>query len=80
MPLPCRSRRASTSTLIAPVAAAAVTYLDALSPHRAADYRWMQDEVLYSRLYMAGHVTSDITAGTLLGDLVGDDELAVSGR
>lgn len=61
-------------------AAAAVTYLDALSPHRAADYRWTQDEVLYSRLYMAGHVTSDITAGTLLGDLIGDYELAVSGR
>ncbi|OIJ69746.1 hypothetical protein WN71_000715 [Streptomyces mangrovisoli] len=26
----------------------------------------MQDEVLYSRLYMAGHVTSDIAAGLLL--------------
>ncbi|MEV6296160.1 phosphatase PAP2 family protein [Streptomyces sp. NPDC051896] len=61
-------------------AAAAVIYLTALSPHRASDYQWMQDEVLYSRLYMAGHVTSDITAGTLLGDLIGDYELAVSGR
>ncbi|MGQ5638869.1 MULTISPECIES: phosphatase PAP2 family protein [unclassified Streptomyces] len=61
-------------------AAAAVTYLTVLSPHRAADYQWMQDEVLYSRLYMAGHVTSDITAGTLLGDLIGDYELAISGR
>ncbi|MFE5402841.1 phosphatase PAP2 family protein [Streptomyces sp. NPDC056580] len=61
-------------------AAAAVTYLSALSPHRAEDYRWMQGEVLYSRLYMSGHVPSDITAGTLLGDLIGDYELAVSGR
>ncbi|GGU75310.1 hypothetical protein GCM10010260_04180 [Streptomyces filipinensis] len=61
-------------------AAAAVTYLGSLSPHRAEDYRWMQDEVLYSRLYMAGHVTSDITAGLLLGDLIGDYELAVSGH
>jgi len=61
-------------------AAAAVTYLSALSPHRAEDYRWMQDEVLHSRLYMAGHVPSDITAGTLLGDLIGDYELATSGR
>ncbi|MFF3162198.1 phosphatase PAP2 family protein [Streptomyces sp. NPDC003273] len=61
-------------------AAAAVTYLTVLSPHRAADYQWMRDEVLYSRLYMAGHVTSDITAGTLLGDLIGDYELAISGR
>ncbi|MEU6770592.1 phosphatase PAP2 family protein [Streptomyces sp. NPDC046759] len=61
-------------------AAAAVIYLTALSPHRAPDYQWMQDEVLYSRLYMAGHVPSDITAGALLGDLIGDYELAVSGR
>ncbi|ANP48450.1 hypothetical protein J2Z21_005873 [Streptomyces griseochromogenes] len=60
--------------------AAAVTYLTVLSPHRAADYQWMQDEILYSRLYMAGHVTSDITAGTLLGDLIGDYELTVSGH
>ncbi|MGW2649077.1 phosphatase PAP2 family protein [Streptomyces sp. NPDC001393] len=60
--------------------AAAVTYLSALSSHRTEDYQWMQDEILYSRLYMAGHVTSDITAGTLLGDLIGDYELAVSGH
>ncbi|WP_333774306.1 phosphatase PAP2 family protein [Streptomyces sp. IBSBF 3136] len=61
-------------------AAAAVTYLSALSPHRAEDYRWMRDEVLYSRLYMAGHVSGDLTAGTLLGDLIGDYELAVTGH
>lgn len=60
--------------------AAAVTFLSALSPHRAQDYEWMRAEVLYSRLYMAGHVTSDLTAGTLLGDLIGDYELAISGR
>ncbi|MEU5634158.1 phosphatase PAP2 family protein [Streptomyces rishiriensis] len=60
--------------------AAAVTFLTALAPHRAGDYRWMQDEVLYSRLYMAGHVTSDLTAGTLLGNLIGDYELTVSGH
>ncbi|MEU6272780.1 phosphatase PAP2 family protein [Streptomyces populi] len=60
--------------------AAAVTFLGALSPHRAEDYRWMRDQVLYSRLYMAGHVTSDLTAGTLLGDLIGDYELAVGGH
>ncbi|MGW2705674.1 phosphatase PAP2 family protein [Streptomyces sp. NPDC001340] len=61
-------------------AAAAVTFLSALSPHRAEDYRWMQDEVLYSRLYMAGHVAGDLTAGTLLGDLIGDYALMVSGH
>ncbi|MFE1881562.1 hypothetical protein [Streptomyces diastatochromogenes] len=60
--------------------AAAVTFLSTLSPHRTSEYEWMQDEVLYSRLYMAGHVTSDLTAGTLLGDLIGDYELAVSGH
>ncbi|MFD6027271.1 phosphatase PAP2 family protein [Streptomyces griseoluteus] len=61
-------------------AAAAVTFLSALSPHRAEDYQWMRAEVLYSRLYMAGHLPSDLTAGTLLGDLTGDYELAVSGH
>ena len=60
--------------------AAAVTFLSALSPHRAEDYEWMRAEVLYSRLYMAGHVPSDLTAGTLLGDLIGDYELAISGH
>ncbi|EST29959.1 phosphatase PAP2 family protein [Streptomyces roseochromogenus] len=60
--------------------AAAVTFLSALSPHRAGDYEWMRAQVLYSRLYMAGHVTSDLTAGTLLGDLIGDYELAISGH
>ncbi|MGW3124068.1 phosphatase PAP2 family protein [Streptomyces sp. NPDC001107] len=60
--------------------AAAVTFLSALSPHKAEDYEWMRAEVLYSRLYMAGHVASDLIAGTLLGDLIGDYELAVSGH
>ncbi|MER7927234.1 phosphatase PAP2 family protein [Streptomyces sp. NPDC096057] len=60
--------------------AAAVTYLSALAPHRAQDYHWMQDEVLYSRLYMAGHLSSDLTAGTLIGDLIGDYELAIGGH
>ncbi|WP_333737114.1 phosphatase PAP2 family protein [Streptomyces sp. IBSBF 2806] len=60
--------------------AAAVAFLSALSPHRAQDYEWMRAQVLYSRLYMAGHVPSDLTAGTLLGDLIGDYELALSGR
>ncbi|MEU5256343.1 phosphatase PAP2 family protein [Streptomyces longwoodensis] len=60
--------------------AAAVTILNALSPHRADDYQWMRAEVLYSRLYMAGHLPSDLTAGTLIGDLTGDYELAVTGQ
>ena len=52
--------------------AAARTYLSYLQPHRAADYRWMESEVAWSRVYMAGHVPSDITGGALLGDLLGD--------
>ncbi|MEU9125291.1 phosphatase PAP2 family protein [Streptomyces sp. NPDC048506] len=60
--------------------ATAVTFLTALDPHRADEYRSMQSQVLYSRLYMAGHVTSDITAGALLGDLVGDYALLANGH
>ncbi|MDQ0993547.1 phosphatase PAP2 family protein [Streptomyces sp. V3I7] len=52
--------------------AAAVTLLSGWAPHRAEDYRAMAAQIVYSRLYMAGHVPSDITAGTLVGDLVGD--------
>ncbi|MFG2731222.1 phosphatase PAP2 family protein [Streptomyces canus] len=52
--------------------AAAVTLLSGWAPHRAEDYQAMAAQIVYSRLYMAGHVTSDITAGTLVGDLVGD--------
>ncbi|MGW1022893.1 phosphatase PAP2 family protein [Streptomyces sp. NPDC002577] len=61
-------------------AAAAVTVLGSFAPHRAADYRWMQAEVVYSRVYMSGHVPSDILAGALLGDLVGEYVLATASR
>lgn len=60
-------------------AAAARTYLGHLAPRRLADYEWMEDEVTYSRLYMAGHVESDITAGSLLGDMIGEYFLVTSG-
>lgn len=52
--------------------AVAVTLLSDWAPHRAEDYRAMAAQIVYSRIYMAGHVPSDITAGTLVGDLVGD--------
>lgn len=58
--------------------AAAVTVLSGFAPHRAADYRWMQAEVFYSRVYMSGHVPSDLLAGALLGDLIGDYVLATN--
>ncbi len=52
--------------------AAATTYLSALDPHRAGEYRWMQSEIDYSRVYMAGHTVSDVTGGALLGDMIGE--------
>jgi hypothetical protein len=52
--------------------AAATTYLSARDPHRAGDYRWMQSEIDWSRVYMAGHVPSDVTGGALLGDMIGE--------
>ena len=52
--------------------AASRTFLAHFAPHRAADYRWDEEEIAYSRVYMAGHVPSDITAGALLGDRIGE--------
>ena len=52
--------------------AASRTVLSLVEPHRAGDYRWTEDEVDFSRLYMAGHVPSDLAGGALLGDLVGE--------
>jgi hypothetical protein len=52
--------------------AAATTYLSSLDPHRASEYTWMQAEIDYSRVYMAGHTVSDVTGGALLGDLIGE--------
>lgn len=60
--------------------AASATYLAGLSPHRAGEYRWMLDEIAWSRLYMAGHVTSDLTGGALLGDMVGEYFLVTRGH
>ena len=56
----------------AAAAAAATTYLTALDPHNAHEYRSMQSQIDYSRLYMAKHTSSDVTAGALLGDLIGE--------
>jgi len=56
----------------ASAAASSRTFLGTLDPERDAEYRHWQDQVDYSRLYMAGHVPSDIAGGTLLGDMIGD--------
>ena len=60
--------------------AAARAYLSYLMPRRSADYRWTEDEIAYSRVYMAGHVTSDITGGALLGDMIGEYFLVTRGH
>jgi hypothetical protein len=49
-------------------------------PRRADDYRWTEDEIAYSRVYMAGHVPSDITGGALLGDMIGEYFLVTRGH
>jgi len=64
----------------AAASAAARTYLSAYAPHMDAQYHWMQDEIAYSRVYMAGHVPSDITGGTLLGDMIADYFLVTRGH
>lgn len=56
----------------AAAAAASRTFLGTLDPERDGEYRWWQQQIDWSRIYMAGHVPSDVAAGTLLGDLAGD--------
>ena len=53
-------------------AAAARTYLGELQPHMLGQYRWMESEIDWSRIYMAGHLPSDVSAGALLGDMIGE--------
>jgi len=60
-------------------AAAARTVLATGSPMRRSEYAWMESEIDYSRLYMAGHTKSDVLGGTLLGDMVGLYVTHVSG-
>lgn len=52
--------------------AASETLLGHLQPTMDPEYQHMEAEIDYSRVYMAGHFPDDITAGALLGDLVGD--------
>jgi membrane-associated phospholipid phosphatase len=56
----------------ASAAAASRTLLGTLAPQTLGEYRWYEDQIDYSRLYMAGHVASDLTGGALLGDMVGE--------
>ena len=52
--------------------AASETLLGGLQPRMDAQYRYLEDQIDYSRVYMAGHFPGDIAGGALLGDIVGD--------
>ncbi|MFL6090004.1 MAG: hypothetical protein ACJ71Z_07670 [Aeromicrobium sp.] len=60
-------------------AAAARMYLAKMQPHMTAQYRWMEDEIDWSRIYVAGHLPSDIAGGALLGDMIGEYYLVTHG-
>jgi hypothetical protein len=56
----------------ATAAASSRTVLGTLMPDRAPQYRAMEAQIDYSRVYMAGHYPADIRGGALLGDVIGD--------
>ena len=51
---------------------AELTLLSAQQPRLRSEFVRTADQVAYSRLYAAGHYRSDLVAGALLGDLIGD--------
>lgn len=61
------------------LAFAALAILFHVEPRRAAEFRWMADEVSYSRLVGGGHFPSDLAGGAYLGTLVGEYELRREG-
>ena len=58
---------------------AALVVLDRVDPRRSSEFRWMADQVSYSRLAGGGHYPSDLAAGAYLGTLVGHYELRRAG-
>lgn len=55
----------------AAVAAASAMLLGELQPARAPEYRSLERQVDFSRVYMGGHFPGDLGAGSYLGTLVG---------
>jgi membrane-associated phospholipid phosphatase len=68
-------KRLSYPSKHAVLGAAAVAVLRHYEPAREPEYRWMADEIDFSRLYAGGHYLSDLTAGAFLGTAIGDYEL-----
>lgn len=56
----------------AAVAAAARTLLGGVQPPADPQYAWLQRQVAYSTLFLGHAYPSDLAAGTLLGDAVGE--------
>jgi membrane-associated phospholipid phosphatase len=71
------SKKFSYPAKHAVLAAALGAVLAHYEPHRSGEYRWMQEQVAYSRLYAGGHYPSDLAAGTYLGRLAAQYELAL---
>jgi hypothetical protein len=64
----------------ATMSAAARTYLGKLSPYRFDQYAWMESQVDLAALYAGLELPSDVGAGALLGDLVGQYVLVTRGH
>jgi hypothetical protein len=52
--------------------AAARTFLSYLYPGQADVYRHMNEEFDYAQMYLGFRLPSDVQAGTLLGDMLGE--------
>jgi hypothetical protein len=52
--------------------AAGRSFLSFLYPQRATLYKHMTDELGFGQVYLANHLPSDVDAGSLLGDMVGE--------
>jgi hypothetical protein len=68
-------KRLSYPSKHAVLGGAAVAVLRHYEPAREPEYRWMAEEIDFSRLYAGGHYLSDLTAGAFLGTAIGDYEL-----
>ncbi len=55
-------------------AVSALVLLSTVDPGRARDFERMAAQVVFSRLYAAGHYRSDLLAGAYVGALLGDYE------
>lgn len=60
----------------ATLAAAEATVMARLEPQHTDEFRRLEAEIDYSRLYVAAHYPSDILRGAFLGRLVGDYTIA----